>query len=65
MKKARHLVHEGVLAVVLAITLVVVLAFIDVPLAVVTAIMLIGLLVLIVPAVSVLYDERRSNRLRH
>jgi ABC-type transport system involved in cytochrome bd biosynthesis fused ATPase/permease subunit len=65
MKKARHLVHEGVLALVLAIASVVVLAFIDVPLAVVTAIMLIGLFVLIVPVVSVLYDERQSHRLRH
>ena len=65
MKKARHMIHEAVLGVVLAIVLVVGLALIDAALAVVVAIMLIGLLVLIIPVVSILYDERQSHPLRH
>lgn len=65
MQDARHLVHEAELAVVLAIGLVVGLAFIDAALAVVVAIMLIGLPLLIVPIAAVLYDERQAHRLRH
>lgn len=65
MKKARHLMHEAVLAAVLAIALVVALALADGGLAVVVAIMLIGLLVVVIPIVSILYDERQSHRLTH
>lgn len=65
MKKARHLMHEAVLAVALAIALVVALALVDGGLAVVVAIMLVGLLVVVIPIVSILYDERQSHRLTH
>jgi ABC-type transport system involved in cytochrome bd biosynthesis fused ATPase/permease subunit len=65
MEKARRLLHEAVLAVVLGIGLVVGLAFIDGALAAVVAIMLVGLLVVIVPIVAILGDERQDRRLTH
>lgn len=65
MKKARHRMHEAVAAAVLGVGLVAVLAVVDPALAGVVAIMLIGLLVVIVPLVSILFDERQERPLRH
>lgn len=65
MKKARHRMHEAVFVAVAAMLAVVVLSLIDVPLGVIAAIMLIGLLVVIVPLVSIFYDEHNEDRLTH
>jgi ABC-type transport system involved in cytochrome bd biosynthesis fused ATPase/permease subunit len=65
MKRARQLYPHGVWVLIAAVVLVTALAFVDIALAVIAAIMLIGLLVVIVPLVSMLFDERQSRRLRH
>jgi uncharacterized membrane protein HdeD (DUF308 family) len=65
VKRARHLLHEAELAIVASIVLVAVLAVIDPALAAVVAILLVGLFVIIVPLVSILYDERQERPLRH
>jgi ABC-type transport system involved in cytochrome bd biosynthesis fused ATPase/permease subunit len=64
MKRARQLYPHGVWALIAGVVLVTALAFVDVAVAVIVAIMLIGLLVVIVPLVSMLFDERQSRRLR-
>ena len=60
--KARHLVHEAVLGVALAIGLIVALTLIDTALGVAVTIMLIGVFLLVIPVASILYDERPPHR---